>query len=319
MKRQNKIITVALAAACAALAGVTVATPAQASILATEDFSGVTLSPNSTIALQGVSDGTGWKSGTTWLANGSHPTTIPGYNVSDVTPLTGADNNNYATGGYGYGLAYRYLDTTATGTFGSAGLVNNTTHHIGVAGTTILMSVLLEANKVSNSLQGAMVALGNNNSTSGSYANAAVGDYTGYPTRTVPGDWVVSTTDGGPSPNHVYYTQSSTAVTAGQATELVMEIQYTTGTAANLSMWVNPAGYNSLHPTIPVATPDATLASTDATFSTVVFYSTNNSGAGADFSNFVLATPSSVPEPATLGLVAMGGLGLLLIGRRKQT
>ena len=30
-------------------------------------------------------------------------------------------------------------------------------------------------------------------------------------------------------------------------------------------------------------------------------------------------TAASVPEPATLGLVAMGGLGLLLIGRRKQT
>ncbi len=303
--------TILLAAASAALAGAMAATSAQATILATEDFSGVTLA-SGPILLAGVTDGTGWS--TTSNRNGSvgwyqqnTPKGIPGYNVSDATPLTGADNNNYATGGYAYEGAGRTFDTSATGPFGLAGLVNPTTHQIGVPGATILMSVLV---RVDNTNNGAIV-IGLSDSNAGAFsipANAAIG----WADSNANHDWTLGSANGG-SP--LVNTDSNAAFTVGTPTELVMEVHYTTGTAANLSLWVNPAGYNGANPTVPLGTPNATFASTNATFTDLFFGGTNAPG-GADFTDFVVS--SSVPEPATLGLMAVLGTGLLLVGRKRK-
>ncbi len=310
--------TILLAAASAALAGATAATSAQATILATEDFSGVTLTGNTPVLLSGVNDGSGWSrawyvqnGGTQSNGGPNGGTGIPGYNVSNVSPLAGADaGSNYATGGYQDDGSSRPFNLSPTGAFGAAGLINGS-GTIGVAGKTVLMSVLLaDGPSASNTL----VALGNSGASALGYqpfANAGVGSYGN--------DHTVWNLSGGDGTSTITNVSSGLNVSSGTPVELVMEIQYTTGTAANLSMWVNPTGYSDLNPTIPVATPDATLASTDATFSYAFFFAAAT-GTGAKFTDFVVATPSSssIPEPATLGLMAVMGTGLLLVGRKRK-
>ena len=290
---------------------------AQATILATEDFSGVTLTGNTPVLLSGVNDGTGWSKG--WYvqnggvqSNGPNGGTgIPGYNVANASPLAGADaGSNYATGGYQYDGSSRPFSTSLTGVFGLAGLVNSN-GTIGVAGKTILMSVLLaDGPSASNTL----VALGNSGASALNYqafANAGVGSYGSNHTV-----WNLS---GGNGTSTITNVSTGLAVSSGTPVELVMEIQYTTGTAANLSMWVNPTGYSDLNPTIPVGTPNATMTSTDATFSYAFFFAAAN-GTGAKFTDFVVATPSSaIPEPSALGLMSLAGMGILLLGRKRKS
>ncbi len=80
-----------------------------------------------------------------------------------------------------------------------------------------------------------------------------------------------------------------------------------------------PTGYSDLNPTIPVGTPNATMTSTDATFSYAFFFAAAN-GTGAKFTDFVVATPSSaIPEPSALGLMSLAGMGILLLGRKRKS
>ncbi len=314
--------TILLAAASAALMGSLAVSAAKATILATEDFSGVTLT-GGPILLAGVNDGTGWSTAKNRNSlNGWYQQNlpaagkgIPGYNVSDTTPLTGADNNNYAAGGYNYQGSGRSFDLSSTGTFATAGLIttNPTTHvsTIGVAGATILVSALVRSDNgnppfvfgLSGNAEGAFGTAG--------YANAAFG----YAASNTNNDWTLDSTNGTTTLTN---TVSNVAFVKGTPAELVMEVQYTTGTAANLSLWVNPAGYSGSNPTIPLGTPNATFASTNATFTDLFFGGTHGTG-GASFTDLVVATPSaSIPEPATLGLMAVMGVGLLLVGRKRK-
>ena len=60
-----------------------------------------------------------------------------------------------------------------------------------------------------------------------------------------------------------------------------------------------------------VATPTGTLGIT---------YSTGTGGTEADINGLqVVSTTAAIPEPATLGLVAVGALGLLAVGRKRKT
>jgi hypothetical protein len=51
----------------------------------------------------------------------------------------------------------------------------------------------------------------------------------------------------------------------------------------------------------------------------IIFQNTGNGSTDStvDFSEVVIAPASSVPEPATIGLMAMAGLGLLITGRKR--
>lgn len=267
---------------------------AHAGVLASEDFNGVTY-PNgsSAVPLNGVNDGTGF-SGAWVVQNGN--ASIPGYNVSNANPISGGDNSNYATGGNGYQGSGRPFDTSNTGTFGSAGLVNaGTFSTIGGNGQTLLFSALMRIDNTSGDPKA--LTLGNVDNNSYSVANV----YMGYLDANANHDWTLSTSNGGGS---VVTADSNVAFTVGTAAELVTKIAYNaTGTGATLSLYVNPS--NPLNPSGPA---NATLVTTDGTFQHLQ-YDAGYAPGESSFTNLSIQT--AVPEPATLGILGLGALGLL--------
>ncbi|MDA8375771.1 MAG: PEP-CTERM sorting domain-containing protein [Planctomycetia bacterium] len=113
------------------------------------------------------------------------------------------------------------------------------------------------------------------------------------PTNTIQGFFGPGTANG--------YTVSPAPTTMGDTSEVVLNTMQ--------SQWVGTEYYNGVQ-----VGAWGYASGANPTGITQVAIGVN--GESATVTNFVL-TDQSVPEPATLGLVAIGGLGLLLLKRRK--
>ena len=117
--------------------------------------------------------------------------------------------------------------------------------------------------------------------------------------------------EGGGGPNGF---ASSPVPAAGSTYLLVMEDIVNSSGPDTLNLWVNPtAGAAS-----PPVTPDATVGLTVGSITGIQLvtsgnYSFDEVRIGTTYAD---VTPA-VPEPATLGLVAIGAIGLLLLKRRR--
>ena len=125
------------------------------------------------------------------------------------------------------------------------------------------------------------------------------------------GVFVVQTQGGGNDVN-------GSSVNANTTYLMVLEDVANSSGPDTLSLWVNPAAGG----TSPSGTPNIT-DNLVGPIGNIYGIGTNDGPSSVSYdeirigTTYTDVTPSSVPEPASLGLVAAGGLGLLLLKRRK--
>ncbi|MGC9259461.1 MAG: PEP-CTERM sorting domain-containing protein [Phycisphaerae bacterium] len=117
-----------------------------------------------------------------------------------------------------------------------------------------------------------------------------------------------------------FYNMSGGNALNGQETDDIRVI-FQNAAGTTLATDVSPTNLNAGSPTNTWMQLSVTgLVPTTATQAQVMMFFNNPGGTGGalftDDANFSL---SSVPEPASLGLLALGGLGMLLIGRKRVT
>jgi len=116
-----------------------------------------------------------------------------------------------------------------------------------------------------------------------------------------------------------FYNMSGTNALNGQETDDIRVI-FTDAAGTTLATDVSPVSLNASSPTNTWTQLSVTgLVPTTATKAQVMMFFNNPAGAGgALFTDNASFSLSAVPEPASLGLLALGGLGMLLIGRKRS-
>lgn len=283
-----------------AIAGVLAAgafvTSASAQLLTSETFTGYTAGPAFGLAEELAGQGTaggGWSGA--WQNQGAGDPGSPGdqYVVSNETPLNGG--GNYGFGGGAYTGATRSLDDSAGGYFGSQGLtqdVGGGNHRIGVDnGKDWVFSADIRIDTLQNG-QNYWLGLGYNmfdgggvNETNLKFAFGVTGG-------------VFALVSNGSTAS------SAVSVTQGTVYTVSVVADFTGGTAANLSLYLNEAD-----PLAPTGSAIATLATANATFEQLGWL--GSSGRRMSVDNIHIA--QAIPEPSTVAGV-FGGLALAVAG-----
>jgi hypothetical protein len=275
--------------------------PSQAGVFATEDFDGAA-TPLPT-PLHNLSSGSGWLS--PWIVQNN---TTTDWAVLDTTPLAApniSDNSdNYAVGGGSFLISGRRLPTGNGTLLGDSSFVSDKFSEAEIDNGVVYFSTLLRRD-VDNT-QDVYISLSDNaggqQAINGASQYITIGDLgTGDLW-----DVEVKNTNLSPAPTTVL-TPTTDAVTVGQADLFVLKLDLTNDL---FTLYINPTSNDELTQVV-----DATGAlGADFGFRTVHF----KGGTGANVASIdrliiadTFAEAAAIPEPASLALLAAGGLCLL--------
>jgi hypothetical protein len=288
--RSTKVLFLAAITAGATIGG-TVATTARAALLAADRFD----------YAPGSNNGNGTATAG-WAGSWGGGTVVAGsLTYSDGTnsvPQAGDATNRVFNGNGRWG---RTLDTTAGGTFGSAGLVSG--GYVGADNTTLYLGVLMKFDSVSS-----FASLELHRDVSGDGSRVVdFGRGEGYQDAST----LAAFNPNGSNGDVKTFGQSDVA------THLyVLRIDFKTGNDV-ISLYRDPVDLS-----VEPATPIATVSSRDVAFNRVSFGNFGNAGLSADelrigtsFADVTAVAP--VPEPASLGVAATLAAATLL--RRRRT
>jgi hypothetical protein len=283
-----------------AAGGVFVASAAQAELLAYSGLEGASVG-----GIDGVSDGSGWA--TNWDSQNN----TNQYQVANAAPLTygslqTSSEGNYINGGNSFTNLGRQINNNNGGSFADAGYLSDKFTDKDVDQGVLWFSVLMQpVNNLSNN----KIGFTDQNNT----AWQAPGETGELLLKTDGASWGLETVGGS-------FVDSNKNATKTAADLLVLRMNFD-GTSSSVHLWVNPTNLATADPATSSA--DAALTGLDSAnieFRNMHVRLGNNLGDGfADEFRFgeTYADVTPVPEPASLALLALGGV--MMLGRGKRS